>query len=324
MASLRDARILVTGASGFIGSHLARRLLNDGAEVHVVTSGVSRVFPTRLLDVRDSVTLHEANLMDATALRAVLGRARPSHVFHLGAYTHVGKSWDRVDECVQTNVQGTVNLLRTAVEAGCERVIFTGTSEIYGPIDSPFAEDAQVQPASPYAVSKYAAESYCRMFYESRGWPIVMLRPFNAYGPGQSPDRVIPEIIVRALRRKSLLMTEGRQTREFNFVEDLVDGFVRSAVTPGIEGQLFNLGCGEDIAMRDLATLILDLMGNPIAAQFGALPERPGEIMRMASDSTKARTALNWEPRVTLRAGLERTISWYQEQLEGASSPFEL
>lgn len=136
--------------------------------------------------------LHEANLVDRMAMTAVVDRVRPAVVFHLGAYTHVAKSWSRVDECLQTNVQGTATLLRAAAEFGTERFVFAGTSEIYGPIHPPFREDASVRPASPYAVSKYAAESYCRMYHDSLGLPVVMLRPFNAYGPGQSPDRWSP------------------------------------------------------------------------------------------------------------------------------------
>jgi UDP-glucose 4-epimerase len=323
MDELRGRRVLVTGAAGFIGSHLTRRLVNEGAEVHALTSTVSSVYPTRLLDVRDDILLHEANLTDRSAMDALVGVSSPEIVFHLGAYTHVGKSWQRVDECIQANVQGTVNLLQALAPKGYARFVNTGTSEIYGDIEVPFREDALVNPISPYAVSKYAAERYCRMFHQGHDWPIVNVRPFNAYGPAQSPDRVIPEIIVRALRSQPLRMTQGRQTREFNFVDDLVDGFVLAGVAPDIEGQVINIGCGEEVSMRDLATTILDLMGNPIEAQFGALPDRPTEIWRMYCDSTKARTLLGWKPRHTLSEGLGRTIEWYRDELAKGGSPFE-
>jgi UDP-glucose 4-epimerase len=320
--SLRGARVLVTGATGFIGSHLVRRLLVEGAEVHAMTSTVSSIYPERLLDVKDDITLHEANLIDRSAMDAVVGRARPSHVFHLGAYTHVGKSWSRVDECIQANIQGTVNLLQALDGTGYERFVYTGTSEIYGDIDVPFREDAAVNPISPYSVSKYAGERYCRMFHSGYGWPVVMVRPFNAYGPWQTPDRVIPEIIGRALRGEDLKMTQGRQTREFNFVEDLAEGFLAIGTAPGVEGELFNLGCGEEVSMRDLATTILDLMGNPIEPQFGALPDRPTEIWRMYCDSSKVRERVGWAPRHTLAEGLAKTIDWYTRQHESANSRF--
>jgi len=322
MDSLRDARVLVTGASGFIGSNVVRKLVNDGAEVHALTSTVSAVYPVRLVDLRDRITMHEGNLIDRSAMDAVVDKARPEYVLHLGAFTHVGKSWQRVDECIQANVQGTVNLLQALARYDYRRFVYTGTSEIYGDIDVPFREDARVNPISPYSVSKYAGERYCRMFHQGYGWPIVMLRPFNAYGPGQTPDRVIPEIIVRALRREDLKMTQGFQTREFNFVEDIAEGFVLAATAPGVEGEILNLGCGEELSMRHVAQTILDLMGNPIEAQFGALPERPTEIHRMYSDSTKAREALGYSPKHSLTDGLQKTIAWYTDQMADAGSPF--
>jgi len=321
VASIRDARVLVTGADGFIGSHLVHRLVDDGAEVHALTSEVSSVFPRRLVDLRGRITIHEGNLMDRGAMDTVTRAAQPKYVFHLAAYTHVGKSWQRVDECIQANIQGTMNLLQ-ALGGNYERFVNTGTSEIYGDIDVPFREDAIVNPISPYSVSKYAAERFCRLFQRAYGWPIVMVRPFNAYGPAQSPDRVIPEIIVRALRKEELAMTQARQTREFNYVSDLADGFVRAATSPGVDGEIINIGGGEEISMRDVATTILDLLGNPIEPQFGALPERPTEIMRMYCDSTKARTLLGWSPAHTLRDGLAKTIEWYRAELEDPASPF--
>jgi nucleoside-diphosphate-sugar epimerase len=319
---LAGRRVLVTGASGFIGSHLTRRLIAEGADVHALTSTVSSVYPTRLLEVRGSITLHEASLTDRGALNIVAAGVRPEYVFHLGAYTHVGKSWQRVDECIQVNIQGTLNLLMALEPVGYTRFVNVGTSEIYGDIDVPFAESDQVHPISPYSVSKHGAEEYCRLFSEGNSWPIVRLRPFNAYGPMQSPDRVVPEIIGRALQDQPLRMTLGTQTRELNYVEDLADGMVRVATAPGIDGELLNLGNGREVSMRDLATLILQIMGNPIKAEFGALEERPIEIPRMYADATKAAERIGWTSQVTLEDGLARTIDWYRKNLAQGSSSF--
>ena len=290
--------------------------------MHALTSTVSSVYPVRLVDLKDRMTLHGGNLNDSGAMAAVVEHAQPKVVFHLGAYTHVGKSWERVDECIQTNVHGTVNLLQALSRSEYERFVYTSTSEVYGDVSVPFQEDARVEPLSPYAVSKYAGERFCRMLWRGRSWPIVVVRPFNAYGPAQSPDRVIPEIIVKALLRDRLAMTEGLQTREFNYVEDLVDGFVRAATVTGVEGEVFNVGGGEEISMRDLAKTILELMGDPISPEFGALPERPTEIMSMRSDVSKARSVLGLPDGRPLRDGLEATISWYRHELEKAGSLF--
>ncbi len=323
MASdLTGRRVLVTGASGFIGSHLTRRLVREGAEVHALTSSVSSVYPARLLDLRESITLHEASLDDRGAIQLLADQVRPAVVFHLGAYTHVGKSWQRVDECIQVNIQGTVNLLMALAPHGFTRFINTGTSEIYGDVDAPFAEDGPVHPISPYSVSKHAAEEFTRLFGAARSLPIVRVRPFNAYGPMQSPDRVIPEIITRGLQGRPLHMTQGVQTREFNFVEDLADGFVHIATAPGVDGELFNLGCGLEMSMRDIAMLTLSLMGNPITPQFGALEERPIEIPRMYADTNKTADRLGWRPRTSLEDGLVQTINWYRDALATGASPF--
>lgn len=315
MSSLQGERVLVTGASGFIGSHVVRRCLEDGAEVYAMSPAVSSVFPVRLAEVASDVRLVEANINDRAAMDHVAATVAPRYVLHLAAFTHVGKSFHRVDENIQSNIQGTVNLLHAFV-GHYERFVYTGTSEIYGDIPAPFREDHPVNPVSPYSVSKYAGELYCRMFQQAYAWPIVCLRPFNAYGPWQTPDRVVAEIILTALRKGELKMTEGTQTREFNFVADLADGFAKALLAPGVEGQVINLGCGEDVAIRDLAAKILDLMGNPIEPQLGALPHRPTEIWRMYCDNTKARELLGWKPTVSLEEGLNRTIEWYSAEID--------
>ena len=319
-----NARVLVTGASGFIGSHLVHRLLADGVDTHVLTSAVSSVLGVRLVDIRDRITVHEGSLADRCAMDAVVEAARPTHVFHLGAYTHVGKSWQRVDECVQTNVQGTANLLQALDGTGYARFLNVGTSEIYGDVEVPFQEDKPVHPVSPYAATKYAAECLCRVFHDGHDWPIVMVRPFNAYGPRQTVDRIIPEVIIRALRGQRLKMTQGRQTREFNYVEDIADGMVRAMLVPGIEGELFNICCGEDVSIRTVAETILDLLDNPVKAEFGALPERPTEIWTMRGDNTRARERLGWKPSWSLEEGLAKTIEWYRQEVDSGDSQFAL
>jgi nucleoside-diphosphate-sugar epimerase len=324
MVDVSSRRVLVTGAAGFIGSHLTRRLVALGAEVHALTDEVSSFYPTRLLDLRGKIVLHEGNIADRTAMEAIAKQVKPAVVFHLAAYTHVGKSWYRVDECVQSNIQGTLNLLLALEGTGYDRFIYTGTSEIYGDIDVPFREDAKVNPISPYAVSKYAGERFCRMYQQGLGWPIVLVRPFNAYGPAQTPDRIIPETIVRALRGQELALTTGEQTREFNYVEDIAEGYVLLAQTPDIEGELFNIGGGEEISIRDVVVQIVGLLGNPIEPKFGALEHRPNEIWRMYCDSTKARDRLGWAPKHSLREGLEKTVAWYRTELDGNGSAFDV
>jgi nucleoside-diphosphate-sugar epimerase len=311
MSGLAGTRVLVTGASGFVGSHVVDRLLDDGAEVFAVTSSVSSAEPRRLAGVLDDIVLLKANLTDPPSLADVVTRARPELVLHLAAFTHVGKSFIRIDENIQTNIQGTVNLL-LALKGDFERLVYMSSGDVYGDAPVPFTEDGPVRPASPYATAKYAAERFCRMYHDAYGWPIVCLRPFNIYGPRQSADRIIPELILSALHGRDLKMTQGHQTREFTYVQEAADVLIQSLVRPGVVGEVINIGRGEEVAIRHVASTVLGLMGNPVRALFGELEERPNEIPRLFGDSSKARALLDWSPRLTLEEGLTSTIEWFR------------
>jgi dTDP-glucose 4,6-dehydratase len=322
---LAGASCLVTGGAGFIGSHLTRLLVAAQASVTVLVSDPSRIFPMRIADLRGKVAIEAANLADAIATASVIERVRPDFVFHLAAFTHVGASFERASECVETNVTGTFNLLEALRRHPPRRFIYIGSSEIYGDVEVPFTEDGPVNPVSPYAVSKYAAERLVRIYGEAHGISHVCLRPFNAYGPGQSPDRIIPETITKALRGRAVEITGGIQTREFNYVEDLAEAFVKAATAPPqVEGQVINVGCGEEISMKEIAAKVLELMGNPVELRVGSLPYRPKEIWRMYCDNSKARALLEWEPKTPLEEGLKKTIEWYTAELANPDSPYFL
>lgn len=308
LGGLGGRRVLVTGGTGFLGSHLTRSLVDLGSDVHLLTTGTTR---PALGPLPERVRVHEATLIERSSVEAAVRSARPEVVFHLGGFTHVGRSWSEADVCVRVNVEGTVNLLGALTDERCDRIVHASSADVYGNGRVPFVETAEPRPASPYAVSKRAAELFCQLAADSHGWPIVQLRVFNSYGPGQTPDRLVPEIITHGLQRAELKMTRGTQTREFNYVADIVRGLLLAGVVDGIDGEILNLGGGEETSVADLAETVLDLMGNPIVAQLGALPERPVEVERMFGDASKAETLLGWKPDFTLREGLASTIDWY-------------
>src|SRR6266404_8978132 len=229
---MKSKRVVVTGGSGFIGSHLVRRLLELGAEVAVTVRYGNIMKNERLRDCWDDVHIIEADLRNRGAL-ACIKNFGPEVVFHLAAYNHVGESFRQVEECFDVNAKGTANLLDTCAEA--ERFIYISSSEVYGHQGQvPFREDMCPEPISPYAITKYAGELYCRMKQRIGGEPsIIILRPFNVYGPYQSAKAIIPELILNCLQGNPIRTTKGEQTREFNYVGNLVNGMISAAEHDG-------------------------------------------------------------------------------------------
>lgn len=320
--SPRGKRVLVTGGAGFIGSHLVKRLLAEGADVSVQVKYNSVIDNVRLAPVWHDIRPLEADLRNPDSL-AQIRRLAPELVYHLAAYNHVGDSFLHVVEAIDSNGKGSVNLL-DAYE-GYERFVYVSSSEVYGyQTEVPFRETSMPAPLSPYAVGKYTGELYARLKWRSLHRPVVILRPFNAYGPYQSARAVVAEVVMTCLQQKPLVTTSATQTRDFNFVENLVDGFVLAGTVSGIEGETFNIGSGRDISIRDLVHRIRDVSGSRSEIRIGGLPDRDGEIMRMCADSTRARDVLGWSQAVDLDAGLRLTVEWYREYLhvfESADSP---
>lgn len=322
MNGMRDKRVVVTGGSGFIGSHLVKELLQQGAKVAVTVRYGNVMKNERLREEWSRIKVIEADLRNRGALEEV-ARFEPQVVFHLAAYNHVGESFRQVEECFDVNAKGTANLLD--VVPGTESFIYMSTSEVYGHQSAvPFVETMCPEPISPYAITKYTGELYCRMKQRMKGsGRIVVLRPFNAYGPYQSSKAIIPELIINCLKGRPIRTTRGEQTREFNYVGNLVDGLLAAASHEGrIEGPV-NLASGEEVAIRDLVRKIAELTETKSSLEIGALEYRPTEIWRMFADSTRARTLFGWTPRVSLDEGLKRTVAWYRKYLADGGAHLE-
>lgn len=316
---LRGARVLVTGGSGFFGSHLVHRLHEMGAEVHVLTKYNSVIDNVRLARIWDELHVIEADLRNPDSL-AQLRDLRPDIVFHFAAYNHVGDSFVHVIEAMSSNAMGTVNLVEAC--ADYKAFIYIATSEVYGfQTETPWHENLTPFPISPYAVGKYSGELFARMAWHVRQRPVVVLRPFNAYGPYQSPRAVVAEIILNCLRGEPVRSTEGVQTRDFNYVANLVDGVLLAATEAKAVGEIINIGSGQDVSIRDLILKIHALTNSRSELQIGALPYRPTEIWRMAADNRKAAALLGWQPRIGLDEGLERTIGWYRRFVDVYCQP---
>jgi nucleoside-diphosphate-sugar epimerase len=308
---MKNKKVLVTGGSGFIGYHLIKRLMNEGADVTLMTRYNSLVKNIRLKDIWSKINVIEADLRNIDSLRQIKDLS-PQIVFHLGAYNHVGTSFTHVSEVFDVNAKGTANLL--GVYDGYDCFIYTSTSEIYGLQEEvPFKENMNPYPLSPYSITKYAGELFCRMKAQIENHPIIVLRPFNVFGPYQSTKAIIPEIILKCLRNETIKSTEGKQTREFNYVNDIIDGFILAAKNKGAIGKVINLGNGGEIRIRDLIQTIAKMTNSKSELKIGSLPYRPTEIWRMCASNKLAESVLGWKPKTSFEEGLSKTIEWVKQ-----------
>jgi len=318
MSDWNGRRVLITGAGGFIGSHLAETLVRAGAHVRAFVRYTSSGGWGWLDEspLRDELEVVAGDMRDPETLAPALQDVEV--VFHLAALIAIPYSYTTPLAYVRTNVEGTVNLLEAARAAGVARVVHTSTSEVYGTARSvPIDERHPLQGQSPYAASKIAADKLAESFHRAFGLPVVVLRPFNTYGPRQSARAVIPTIIAQALAGRPVELGALTPTRDFTFVDDTVRGFMLAGTAPVAVGQTINLGTGSEIAIGDLAQLIGELLGQPIAIVHGQMRDRPAgsEVERLCSDNRLARELLGWAPEVGLQAGLRATIDWLRANL---------
>jgi len=305
-------RVLVTGAAGFIGSHLSRELVRRNAEVFLIDKpGIST---TRIEDILDKVRVHYVDITDFSSLKNSIREIRPQKIFHLAAYVDVTRDWAIVDKMINVNIKGTLNLLRSLDGVSYDCFVNTGTCEEYGDNPTPFSEDQVPNPVSPYSASKVSTTMFCQMLHKTVNLPIVTVRPLLTYGPGQESQMLIPSLIKNALNGKSFKMTKGEQTRQFSYIDDVVEGFILAGTTPEAIGEVINLGSGAEYRIKDVAKMILNLMGNPIKLEIGALPYRPGETMHFYCSNEKAKKILGWRPNIPLKVGLKRTIDWHKNE----------
>lgn len=316
-----NKRILVTGAGGFIGSHLVERLLVEGAQVRAFVRYNSRGDPglLRMLSSQDlaRVEIIAGDLQDEDAVRKAIKGVQV--VFHLGAMISIPYSYYHPVEVARTNFIGTLNVLTASRELEVEKLVHTSSSEVYGTaLQVPISEAHPLQGQSPYSASKIGADKLAESFYCAFELPVVTIRPFNTYGPRQSARAVIPTIITQALTRESIHLGNQDTKRDFTFVQDTVAGLMKAVDAPGVDGKVFNLGTGQEIVIGELAQKIIQKTGRHVEITADPVRLRPerSEVMRLLSDNSLARKTLGWKPVVSLDEGLDRTIEWIKNHLD--------
>lgn len=308
MIPIRNSRVLVTGAGGFIGFHLTKRLLAEGAEVHIIRPECEENI--RLELIQGQVRSHVADLRDLDALVKITGDIRPNKIFHLAAEVNADRSPELLPRMMAVNFQGTVNILSALEKLEYDCFINTGTCEEYGDNTAPFVETQRERPVSPYSFSKVAATHYCQMLHRTEGKPVITLRPFLTYGPYQTGPMLVPDLIGHCLRNDELPMTGGEQTREFNYVGDIVEGYLKASTTEVAVGEVINLGNGIEYKIKDVVEKVIKACGSKTKPQLGAIPYRAGEAMRFYCSARKAHDLLGWQSEVSLEEGLATTVEW--------------
>ena len=310
--------VLVTGAGGFIGSHLVERLVEVGADVRALVryTSTGRTGWLESSLVRDNVDVLLGDIRDYESVRdAIRGR---SVVFHLAALIGIPYSYRAAQSYLRTNVEGTLNVLQAARDVEAERVICTSTSEVYGTARYvPINEQHPLQAQSPYSASKIAADKLAESHFHSFGLPVTIVRPFNTYGPRQSTRAVIPTIITQALSGSEIRVGSLAPTRDFSYVSDTVEGFLAAANEPSAIGKTINFGAGVEISIGDLANLIGRLMDKELTLMPEEQRVRPeaSEVERLCADTRLAHQLLAWRSQVSLEEGLRQTIAWMGDNL---------
>jgi len=313
-------KVLVTGAGGFIGSHLTERLVQRGAQVRALVHynsrndwGLIEMLPE---DIRDSIEIFPGDLTDASLVRRAVADCQM--VFHLGALIAIPYSYQAPRQFIDTNVIGTLNVLQACLEERVEKLVHTSTSETYGSARyAPMDEEHPLQGQSPYAASKIAADKLAESFHCSFGLPVTTLRPFNTFGPRQSARAVIPTIISQALAGDTIRLGSLSPVRDFTYVADTVSAFIKVAESDQSIGDVFNAGTGRSVSIGEVAEAVVKLLDS--RKEIVTDPERirpaKSEVVALIADSTKAREVLGWEPQYSLQQGLLCTLEDIRQHL---------
>lgn len=306
------SRVLVTGATGFIGSHLVDQLVSLNAQVTVVVRSASSHW--RLQKISDKIEYLTADLTQPETLKRAYKGRKFDFLFHLAALTKHDRNPALLTQSFNHNVIGALNLFAYFLNSGIKMVVNIGTCEEYGNNKAPFHELMRESPVSSYSASKVSISHYAQMLWRIYKFPIVTVRPFLTYGPRQTDDNLIPYIIRQTLKNMPFNTTKGEQTREFHYVSDMVEGILQAAATPQGRGEVIDLGTGEEYQVKNVVKLIMSLTKSKSVWKKD-LSYRQGEVMHFYCKGEKAKQLFHWQPKINLEKGITRTIAWYKNYL---------
>lgn len=320
IGSLRDRRVLVTGAGGFIGSHLVESLVREGAAVRALVTYNARNDWGHLEHlpgpIRDVLQVRAGNIRDPYFVDSLVEHMEV--VFHLAALIPIPYSYVAPSEFVETNIRGTLHVLEAARRRGVARIVHTSTSETYGTaVYTPIDEKHPLQGQSPYSATKIGADMLAQSYWRSFGIPVVTVRPFNTFGPRQSARAFLPTVLTQALTSDVMRVGSLAPVRDMNYIDDTVRGFILAATAQGIEGLTMNLGSGRGVSMRELLRMALEVSGRSPRIETEGSRVRPekSEVFELIADASLAAEKLGWRSEVALEEGVKRTAEWIGEHL---------
>ena len=312
----KKTKLLVTGAAGFIGSEFVRQSARKGYAIVVVDKLSYAGDLQRLAEVKNKFSFYKADICDSKKIEGIFKKERPHVVVHFAAESHVDRSILSSDIFIKTNIAGTQVLLDTSKKIGIEKFIHISTDEVYGDIQKgQFFEHTCLNPSSPYSSSKAAADLLVKSYARTFGFPAVILRPSNNYGPWQYPEKFIPVVIYKALKNEKIpVYARGLNVREWLYVADCAAAIL-NAVQKAKPGEIYNVGSGNERKNIEVARRILDILGKPYSLiQFVA--DRPGHDFRYSLDFNKIKTGLGWQPEVAFEKGIIKTVNWYSNHID--------
>jgi nucleoside-diphosphate-sugar epimerase len=316
MTSLNGKKVLITGATGFVGANLVRMVLKQGSEVYIITRKKSDKW--RIDDVLGEIAEYNTDfnidLLDCDKLNRIIRRIRPDIIYHTATYGGRPGQKDAI-KIVQTNLVGTINLIKACQKFGFDLFVNTGSSSEYGIKERAMQEGDLLEPVNDYGISKSAATQYCRAVARNKGLPIVTLRLFSPYGSYEESTRLIPSVILSCLRGEKPKISSPYFVRDFVYIQDVLDAYAKLSDVPDLGGEVFNIGSGKQCTVGDVANMIIELSGCCMELEMGMPQGWPNEPKKWEADISKANDILGWMPKYSMEKGLAETIRWFEKNI---------
>ena len=305
---IEPKNILITGGTGFVGANLVRRLVKEKNNLHLIIR--KNYDKWRIKDISKNVNFHYVDLNNQKEVEKVVNKVNPKIIYHLAAY---GNYLEESRKNLETDIFGTLNLLNACNEIGYDVFINTGSSSEYGMKNRAMKESDLIEPNSYYAIAKATQSLLSQYLGRDKGLPIITLRLFSVYGPYEMYHRLIPTLIKNSLNGKDLKLASPKTARDFIFVEDVVDAYIKASRMPKLAGHIFNIGTGKQSSLKEIVSIIINLTNSKAKQKWGTYPDRSFDASIWVADISKANRMLKWYPKHNLRQGLKKTIDWFKK-----------